>query len=170
MATYDSADHHSYDPRTTCRKIRYFEMSKTMNSELPAVHSIDSCIFCRVRDGSMNRLVDETSNFYARLDNFPAARGHVEIVPKRHIVSFFELSPQEASEAYDLMRRIQAKWDAELNPDGYTIGVNEGRAAGRTIDHLHIHMIPRYNGDVTDPRGGIRQIFPNCDPSEWAAD
>ncbi|SER76429.1 HIT family protein [Actinokineospora terrae] len=129
---------------------------------------LEECIFCRVHDNSVNVLVDETHNFYARYDNFPATKGHVEIVPKRHVVSLFELSAQEVCEAYELMQRVRAKLDAELSPDGYTVGVNEGRAAGRTIDHLHIHLIPRYTGDVADPRGGIRQIFPDCDPGQWA--
>lgn len=145
-------------------------MNQARTSSTPTTGDhVEACIFCQVNDESLNKLVDETTHFYARQDNFPAARGHVQIVPKRHIVSLFEISPEEMAEAYKLLRRVQAKLEAELSPDGYTVGVNEGKAAGRTVDHLHIHLIPRYEGDVDDPRGGIRQIFPDCDPDAWAS-
>lgn len=110
----------------------------------------------------------ENVSFFARYDNFPATDGHLEIVPKRHVESFFELSDQEIVEAYELIREAQKELQQKYEPDGYTIGVNEGEAAGRSIDHLHIHLIPRYHGDVTDPRGGIRQAVPNCDPDSWS--
>jgi diadenosine tetraphosphate (Ap4A) HIT family hydrolase len=127
------------------------------------------CLFCRVDDESVNSILDQSDNFYVRYDNFPATKGHVEIVPKRHIASFFELSSEEICEAYSLMRQTQQYLDSEYAPNGYTIGVNEGRAAGRTVDHLHIHLIPRDLGDVPDPRGGIRQALPNYDPDLWAS-
>lgn len=127
----------------------------------------DDCIFCRREDGTLNVVVLESSNFYVRRDNFPATAGHVEIVPKRHVVSFFELTPDDVAEAYDLMSQIKSALADQLEPDGYTIGINDGRAAGRTIDHLHIHLIPRRFGDVADPTGGIRQVLPNNDCSRW---
>lgn len=133
------------------------------------VNSDVSCIFCRVDDESVNTVIDQTDNFYVRHDNFPATDGHVEIVPKRHVDSFFDLTPGEVSEAYDLMRRVHKQLEAEFGPKGYTIAVNDGRAAGRTIDHLHIHIVPRYEGDVEDPRGGIRRALPNFDPDSWHA-
>lgn len=126
------------------------------------------CLFCRFDDASVNSIVDQTENFYARLDNFPVTDGHVEIVPKRHAVSFFDLTRSEVAEAYDLMSRIQARWAERYEPHGYTIGVNDGEAAGRTVPHLHIHLIPRFYGDVADPRGGIRRHLPNSDPDMWS--
>ena len=136
--------------------------------DLPSV-GLRSCLFCRFDDSTMNTVLSETPNFYARLDNFPAAEGHVEIVPKRHILSFFEIDPDEVREMYALMTDVRAKLEEKYRPNGYTIGVNEGRAAGRTVDHLHVHLIPRYDGDVSDPRGGIRRIFPDCDPDAWSS-
>lgn len=128
------------------------------------------CIFCKRDDPDLNRIVAETATCYARLDNFPAAPGHVEIVPKRHVESFFDLTEAEAAEAHSLLQQMRDMISREVRtPDGYTIGVNEGRAAGRSIDHLHIHLIPRYHGDVPDPAGGIRQAAPNCDPAAWRA-
>lgn len=129
---------------------------------------LDDCIFCRRDDESLNKIMCENDEFFARYDNFPSAPGHVEIVPKFHIESFFDLSDRELVEAYSLIVEAQQRIVKEYAPpDGYTIGINEGRAAGRSVDHLHIHLIPRYAGDVTDPRGGIRRAAPNCDPDNW---
>lgn len=128
---------------------------------------VETCIFCHRNDPNLNNILLENRRFYARYDNYPATKGHVEIVPKRHVESFFELTPKEIRSAYSLIRKTQGKLHETYAPDGYTIGVNEGTAAGRSIDHLHINLIPRYQGDVPDPRGGIRQIVPNCDPDTW---
>jgi diadenosine tetraphosphate (Ap4A) HIT family hydrolase len=104
-----------------------------------------------------------------RRDNFPATDGHVEIVPKRHVVSFFDLTRRELDDAFALLKKARHEIaQMASDPDGYTIGVNEGEAAGRTVDHLHIHVIPRRKGDVDDPRGDIRRIFPHCNPDAWA--
>jgi diadenosine tetraphosphate (Ap4A) HIT family hydrolase len=127
-----------------------------------------TCLFCRFEDPASNSILRQSENFYARRDNFPAAEGHVEIVPKWHVESFFDLSPDEMREAHTLMRRVRQDLDQQYQPDGYTIGVNDGRAAGRTVDHLHIHLIPRHLGDVPDPRGGIRQNLPNYHPDLWS--
>lgn len=126
------------------------------------------CLFCHVDDASINHLLIDGNNFYVRWDNYPVSDGHVEVVPKRHVESFFELSHDEVAEAYDLMKQAQRKLDEKFQPDAYTIGVNDGRAAGRTVDHLHIHLIPRYEGDVADPRGGVRHVLPGTDPDAWS--
>ncbi|MEV5703865.1 HIT family protein [Actinoallomurus sp. NPDC052274] len=130
----------------------------------------EGCIFCLRDDSELNQIACENSGFFARYDNFPAADGHLEIVPKRHVESFFDLSMEEITEAYSLLLEARCMLDGKYNPDGYTIGINEGTAAGRSIDHLHIHLIPRHEGDVADPRGGIRRAAPNCDPDSWASD
>lgn len=118
-------------------------------------------------EASLNTIIDSNETFYARLDNFPATPGHVEIVPKRHVESFFDLSEPEVLDAYALIRIVEKTISAQYGPGGYTIGINEGRVAGRSVDHLHIHLIPRHEGDVPDPRGGIRRVVPNCDPDAW---
>jgi diadenosine tetraphosphate (Ap4A) HIT family hydrolase len=126
------------------------------------------CLFCSRHDEELNRIMCENQSFFARYDNFPANPGHLEIVPKRHVESFFDLSDREIVEAYALIREARARLTREFDPPhGYTIGVNEGRAAGRSVDHLHVHLIPRYEGDVKDARGGVRQAAPNCDPDSW---
>jgi diadenosine tetraphosphate (Ap4A) HIT family hydrolase len=133
----------------------------------PAGRVVDDCIFCRRDDRQLNTIVRENATFFARYDNYPATDGHVEVVPKRHVESLFELTPEEVFEAYSLLCEVQKIVTEKYRPDGYTIGVNEGRAAGQSIAHLHIHLIPRRHGDVLDPRGGIRQAVPNWDPDSW---
>jgi diadenosine tetraphosphate (Ap4A) HIT family hydrolase len=103
----------------------------------------------------------ESDNFTVHKSNFPVSPGHSEILPKNHIESFFDLSDGEVIELYNLIKEAKSQLDEKFKPDAYNIGVNDGRAAGRTIDHLHIHLIPRYEGDTPNPRGGIRNIFPD---------
>ena len=126
---------------------------------MPEVHRAEGCLFCDRADPEKHRIIRESPNFYARWDNFPVSQGHAEVVPKRHIVSFFTLKPDELSELYELMTSVYLDIIARYRPDGFNIGLNEGEAAGRTVHHLHVHIIPRYKGDVPNPRGGIRNII-----------
>ena len=93
-------------------------------------------------------------------DGFPISPGHTLIVPKRHVASFFDLTPEERADLLALLDAAKADLDRELSPQGYNIGINDGAAAGQTVPHLHIHLIPRFPGDREDPRGGIRWIIP----------
>jgi diadenosine tetraphosphate (Ap4A) HIT family hydrolase len=127
----------------------------------------DTCLFC---DPSRSKILCQNTRFYARYDEFPATPGHVEIVPKRHVLSIWDLTEPEMAAAWRLAATAAGLIAAEHRPDGWNIGVNDGAAAGRTIHHLHIHLIPRYAGDQPDPRGGIRRGLPNGDPDVWASD
>ncbi|MEU1071885.1 MULTISPECIES: HIT domain-containing protein [unclassified Streptomyces] len=133
----------------------------------PGEHPPADCLFCRQADPEANRIMAENATCFARWDNYPAAPGHAEIVPKRHVESFFALTTDEITDMHWLLKAIRARIDDQHHPDGYTIGVNEGRAAGRTIDHAHLHLIPRWHGDVDDPRGGIRHVLPGTDCDQW---
>ncbi len=93
-------------------------------------------------------------------DGFPVSPGHTLIIPKRHIATFFDTTTEERLAIFELMDNAKRGLDAELGPTAYNIGVNDGPAAGQTVPHVHIHLIPRYAGDDTDPRGGVRRIFP----------
>ena len=97
---------------------------------------------------------------YCRYDNYPVGKGHMLVVPFRHVANFFELTQDERKDAFELVWQANAKLDGEFHPDGYNVGVNVGLAAGQTVMHVHIHLIPRYHGDVPDPRGGIRFVIP----------
>lgn len=119
------------------------------------------CLFCDYHNRDQHDIITEDELAYARWDNFPASEGHAEIVPKRHVESAFSLTDEEMLSVYGLMKATRQIIDSWYSPAGYTIGINEGQAAGRTIDHVHIHLIPRYEGDVPDPRGGIRTVLPS---------
>jgi diadenosine tetraphosphate (Ap4A) HIT family hydrolase len=94
-------------------------------------------------------------------DGFPVSPGHTLIIPRRHIGSFFEATDAERASLLQLLDRAKAIIDAEFRPDACNIGINDGRAAGQTVPHLHIHLIPRYTGDSADPRGGVRWVLPD---------
>src|SRR4051812_9097068 len=96
---------------------------------------------------------------YVRLDNHALSRGHVLVVPKRHVASFFDMDREEQAAILDLLNLAQKSIAAQHSPDGYNIGVNVGSAAGQSRMHVHLHLIPRYEGDVPDPRGGIRCVL-----------
>lgn len=105
------------------------------------------------------QLVAENSLAYVRYDSNSLSRGHVIVVPKRHVANFFDMSTEEQSAVIALLNRAQRSIQAEHSPDGYNIGVNVGEAAGQARMHVHVHLIPRYAGDVLDPRGGIRCVL-----------
>jgi diadenosine tetraphosphate (Ap4A) HIT family hydrolase len=83
----------------------------------------------------------------------------VLVVPRRHVASFFDMTAAEKQRVIELLDRAKAHIEAEFRPDGYNIGVNVGRAGGQSRMHVHVHLIPRYTGDVADPRGGIRCVL-----------
>ena len=116
------------------------------------------CPFCNPDN---SKIVLANSHAAAFYDGFPVSPGHSLIVPKRHIASFFEATREEQAALLDLLAEMQEILVKERNPDGFNIGINDGTAAGQTIMHLHIHLIPRYAGDQPDPRGGVRWIFPD---------
>jgi diadenosine tetraphosphate (Ap4A) HIT family hydrolase len=97
---------------------------------------------------------------FAIRDGFPVSPGHTLIVPRRLVAIWFEATREEQVAMLDLLDVVKAQLDAELQPDGYNIGINVGPAAGQTVMHLHMHLIPRFAGDVPDPRGGIRHVMP----------
>ena len=93
-------------------------------------------------------------------DAFPVSPGHTLIIPRRHVGSFFELTPPERASMFELLTQAKVELDETLQPDGFNIGINDGAAAGQTVPHLHLHLIPRYRGDTPDPRGGVRWVLP----------
>ncbi len=97
---------------------------------------------------------------FAIRDGFPVSPGHALVIPRRIVASWWEVTPDERAALFDLVDIVKRRIDAEFAPAGYNVGFNGGVAAGQTVDHLHIHVIPRYDGDVDDPRGGIRHVIP----------
>jgi diadenosine tetraphosphate (Ap4A) HIT family hydrolase len=93
-------------------------------------------------------------------DAYPVSPGHTLVIPNRHVASFFAISDEEQAEVLAAVREAKLALDADLHPDGFNIGLNVGRAAGQTVMHAHVHVIPRFHGDVADPRGGVRHCIP----------
>ena len=118
------------------------------------------CLFCDYNNPSNHTLILDNEIAYARWDNFPVSDGHAEIIPKRHVESFFKLTEDEIIAIYGLSKQVREIVDERYHPNAYNLGVNDGEAAGRTVHHCHLHLIPRYIGDVANPRGGIRHIIP----------
>ena len=104
-------------------------------------------------------MVAENALAYARLDSHSLAPGHVIVVPRRHVADFFDMTPDEQAAVLSLLREARRVVGAKHNPDGYNIGVNVGKAAGQNRMHVHVHLIPRYAGDVPDTLGGVRRVL-----------
>ena len=120
-----------------------------------------TCPFCTLDE---SRVLLANDHAIAFLDGFPVTPGHSLIVPRRHISSFFEATEEERAALFDLVAQMRELLLAERKPEGFNIGINDGAAAGQTVMHLHIHLIPRYAGDTEDPRGGVRWIMPEKAP------
>jgi len=117
-----------------------------------------NCPFCHL---PTERILKTTTHSLIIRDGYPLSKGHSLIIPKRHIASLFEASPEEQQDLLQAITWVKTQLDEEFKADGYNIGINDGEAAGQTVMHLHIHIIPRYLGDSKDPRGGVRWIFPD---------
>lgn len=103
-----------------------------------------------------NEYLIETSHFFVIFDHYPVSPGHCLIVSKELRTDFFDLGPQERQQLVEVIIQTRLMLDARYRPAGYNIGMNCGRVAGQTVMHFHCHVIPRYEGDMTNPRGGVR--------------
>lgn len=112
------------------------------------------CPFCS--EEVIKRIIFSNQDAFAIYDQYPVSKGHILIIPNRHCDNYFFLTSQEQGACWDLVNKMQDKISKEFHTDGFNLGINVGKAAGQTVDHVHIHLIPRYSGDMKDPRGGIR--------------
>ena len=117
-----------------------------------------SCIFCNT---DKNRIILENEDAFVIYDAFPVSKGHMLIIPKKHIENYFEADEEIKLKLWELVDKCKEMADEKFDPQGYNIGINCGEAAGQTIMHLHIHLIPRYSGDIKNPRGGVRGVIPD---------
>lgn len=124
----------------------------------PVYKKIDTCPFCEL---APERLIRESETVLALYDGFPVSLGHALVVPRRHVVSWSEATENEKAAIWREIDVVRAILDSRHQPNAFNIGINDGIAAGQTVMHVHVHIIPRYSGDVDDPRGGIRWVVPN---------
>ena len=114
------------------------------------------CPFCNVE----REKILETEMSFAIYDGFPVNDGHALIIPKRHTANYFDLSLEEQKDCIELLNRVKVVVQEKYNPAGFNVGININEVAGQTVPHVHIHLIPRYEGDVEEPRGGVRGVVP----------
>lgn len=117
---------------------------------------ICDCPFCYPKE-----VILSNNLAYAIYDRYPVSNGHMLIIPRRHVEDFWASTALERRALNDLLEDCKAYLDENLKPDGYNIGVNCGEAAGQSVFHLHVHLIPRYTGDIENPRGGVRGVIPS---------
>jgi len=113
------------------------------------------CLFCRRVD-----LIHQGELCFISQDKYPASPGHMLIIPNRHVPNYFDCSKEELVDLWEHVHLAKQLVEKEHQPDSYNIGINVSKAAGQSVPHTHIHLIPRYTGDVEDPRGGVRNVIP----------
>lgn len=117
----------------------------------------EECPFCQLVD---RKCVLKSELSFAILDAYPVGPGHLLVIPRHHVSDFFDLLENEIEDLMRLLWRAKQHLAKEYHPDGFNVGINVATAAGQTIPHAHIHLIPRYSGDVEDPTGGVRGVIP----------
>lgn len=116
-----------------------------------------TCPFCSPADAD---IVIRNDLCYVRYDRYPVSKGHMLVIPFRHVADFFDLNEDDRNAIMALIPECKAVIESNESPDGYNIGFNIGEAAGQTVMHCHLHVIPRYKGDVKKPKGGLRGVIP----------
>jgi diadenosine tetraphosphate (Ap4A) HIT family hydrolase len=122
-------------------------------------YNMEDCLFCKWKN-EKEKIILENEYAFARFDEFAVSKGHLLFMTKRHIKDFFETNLQERQAIFELVDKAKKLIDEEFHPTGYNIGMNCGQSAGQSVMHIHVHLIPRYDGDVENPRGGIRGVIP----------
>ncbi len=122
----------------------------------------DDCIFCQiVQKKKKIEMIAQFDHCFVIKDQYPVSPGHLLIIPYQHTENWFSSPTEVKEEIVDILDKMKELLDIEYRPDGYNIGMNCGKAAGQTVMHLHVHLIPRFKGDMNDPRGGIRGVIPS---------
>ena len=122
------------------------------------------CPFCNIEETyymNKDKIIYEDATWIAILDNYPVSKGHTLLIPKRHCTTYFDLNDVESSTLGATINVVKGILETRYKPDAFNLGMNCGEAAGQTVFHCHIHIIPRYNGDCDNPRGGIRGCIPS---------
>lgn len=148
-------------------KLPYRSILQTENAEIyeyRPYHRIghsnpNACSFCAPEP--TRELLTESATCYTLFDKYPVSPGHALVIPKKHIPNYFDLSLHTKTALWLMADRVKELLTERFHPDGFNLGMNVGAAAGQTVPHVHLHIIPRYQGDVENPKGGVRSIIPN---------
>ena len=117
---------------------------------------MESCIFCNPE----REIIARNESAIAVFDTYPVSPGHALVLPLRHVATIWDLNAAEYDDCFRLVRAVQPLLAARFSPDGFNVGANCGEAAGQSVWHAHLHVIPRYQGDTPNPRGGVRHVIP----------
>ena len=117
----------------------------------------ENCFFCNCNKD----IIVDNGDFFSFYDDAPVSPGHALVISKRHVISLLDLDEKELVAMVDCIKKTKEAIEKKHTPGGYNYGVNEGEVSGQTQPHLHIHVIPRYKGDVENPIGGVRNVIPN---------
>ena len=120
---------------------------------------MENCKFCEFYNEKKFDFENELA--FAFWDANPVSNGHIIFMTKRHVKDFFETTKEERNAIFELVDKAKSIIDEKYKPTGYNIGMNCGVSAGQTVMHIHVHLIPRYDGDVENPRGGVRGVIPS---------
>jgi diadenosine tetraphosphate (Ap4A) HIT family hydrolase len=148
-------------------KLAYSSVFKNENCELyeyeqyTTLHKGKANISPFLIGDSTREMLVETATVFSFYDKFPVSEGHSLVVPKRLVSNYFDLTLKEQTACWIVANKVKTILQEKYNPDGFNVGININEAGGQTISHCHIHIIPRYQGDVANPRGGIRGVIPS---------
>ncbi|MBU8907674.1 HIT family protein [Desertibacillus haloalkaliphilus] len=117
-----------------------------------------TCPFCQL---DSNIIIYSNDLALATYDLYPVNKGHILIIPKRHVADFFDTTLEEREAINELLEKCKELLGEKYRPDGFNVGINCGEAAGQTVFHVHVHLIPRFHGDMDNPRGGVRGVIPD---------
>ena len=145
-------------PYVTALRTKFCEIYRYRPYPAARRHIETDCPFCA--PDPARELLTESARVYAIFDKFPVSEGHALIIPKQHIGGYFAMDVRSQSACWIVLNRVRKILADRLQPAGFNVGINVGEAAGQTVDHVHLHLIPRYKGDVENPRGGVRSIIP----------
>ena len=148
-------------------KLAYLSIFKNENCEIyeyehyTTLHKGNAKLSPFLIGQETRELIVETATIFSIYDKFPVSKGHSLIIPKRLILNYFDLTLKEQTACWIVAKKVKTILQEKYNPDGFNVGININEVAGQTISHCHIHIIPRYKGDVENPKGGIRGVIPS---------
>ena len=145
-------------PYKSLERTKYAEIYEYRHiNQLTGQETADACPFCHPT--AERELLSESATVYAILDKYPVSEGHALVIPKQHVADYFQLSERSKTACWLMVDRVKWLLSQRFQPDGFNVGINVGTAAGQTIPHVHIHVIPRYVGDTPNPTGGVRHVI-----------
>ncbi|NBB84651.1 MAG: HIT domain-containing protein, partial [Bacteroidetes bacterium] len=145
-------------PYQTTLKTKFCEIYRYQHYTHVAGRVASPCPFCS--PDSDRELLTESARAFAIFDKYPVSEGHALIIPKVHNSDYFDLDDRTQASCWMLANRVREILRERFSPDGFNVGINIGESSGQTVDHVHLHLIPRYAGDVENPRGGVRAVIP----------